>query len=79
MSVRDMKGNPGIWETLSWADLNSEEQEFWTMLGWREEKWDRNEAPASTSKEWKDLTYKEQYAALSLGFNETIWNGFEDE
>ncbi len=41
--------------------------------------WDRNEAPASTDKVWKDLNYQEQSAALNLGFTEDIWNGFEDE
>lgn len=79
MNVRDMKGNPGIWEKLSWADLSSEEKELWTILGWRHDTWDRNEAPASTDKVWKDLNYQEQSAALNLGFNEDIWNGFEDE
>jgi len=79
MDVRDMKGDPGIWERLSWADLSSREKELWTELGWRGDKWDRNEAPASTGKEWKKLSVKEQYAAMSLGFNEEIWNNFEDE
>lgn len=79
MQVRDMKGNPGIWEKLSWADLNSKEKELWTLLGWQADKWDRNEAPASTSKLWKDLNYQEQNAATNLGFTEDIWNNFEDE
>lgn len=50
MDIRDMKGNPGIWEKLSWADLSDTEKELWTRLGWQEDKWDRNEAPASTNK-----------------------------
>ncbi len=79
MEVRDMKGNPGIWEKLLWADLSSKEKELWTLLGWRQEEWDRNEAPPSAAKEWKDLNYKEQYAAKGLGFTEDLWNGFEDE
>jgi hypothetical protein len=79
MNVRDMKGNPGIWEKLSWADLSSKEKDLWTDLGWREEKWDINEAPASTNTEWRYLSYKEQNAAASLGFTENIWNNFEDE
>ena len=60
MSVREMNGDPGIWEKLSWADLSSQEQELWTVLGWKPEKWDRNEAPASTDKLWKDLSLQEQ-------------------
>jgi hypothetical protein len=26
MQVRDMKGNPSIWEELSWSDLSSREK-----------------------------------------------------
>ena len=79
MSVRDMKGDPGIWEKLSWEDMNSKEKDLWTDLGWGAEKWDRNEAPASTNTEWRYLSYKEQNAAASLGFTEDTWNNFEDE
>lgn len=28
MDVRDMRGNPGIWEELSWVDLSSREKEL---------------------------------------------------
>ena len=79
MDVRDMKGDPGMWERLSWADLSDREKELWTELGWRGDAWDRNEAPASTNKVWKDLTFREQRAATNLGFTEEMWNNFEDE
>lgn len=79
MDVRDMKGDPGIWEKLLWADMSSREQELWTILGWQPDKWDRNEAPASADKVWKALDYQEQCAARDLGFTEDIWNNFEDE
>lgn len=79
MSVRDMKGNPGIWEKLSWAELSSKEKELWTLLGWEQYKWDGNEAPASADKVWEALSYQEQSAATLLGFTEDIWNNFEDE
>lgn len=79
MNVRDMKGNPGIWEKLSWAELSSEEKEFWTHLGWQQDKWDGNETPASANKAWKELNFREQSAARNLGFTEDIWNNFEDE
>ena len=79
MGVRDMKGDPRVWENLSWEDLSGEEKELWIVLGWREDLWDRNKAPASADKAWKDLTYQEQGAAMSLGFTENIWDGFEDE
>lgn len=79
MNVRDMKGDPGIWEELSWADLSSTEKELWSLLGWQQDAWDGNEAPASADKVWKDLNYQERSAAMSLGFTEDIWNNFEDE
>jgi len=79
MNVRDMMGNPGIWEKLSWADLSGKERELWTVLGWRQELWDRNEAPASAGKAWKELSRQEQSAAGALGFTEDVWDGFEDE
>lgn len=79
MQVRDMKGNPGMWEKLSWADLSSKEKELWTLLGWEADSWDRNDPPASADKLWKELNYQEQKAAAGLGFTENIWNNFEDE
>ena len=79
MNVRDMKGDPGIWEELAWADLSNAEQELWTVLGWRQDKWDSNEAPASTNKFWRDLNYQEQRAATNLGFTADIWDNFEDQ
>jgi hypothetical protein len=79
MDVRDMKGNPGIWEKLLWADLSSKEKELWSLLGWQQDTWDRNEAPPSTDKVWRDLNYQEQSAAIDLGFTVDIWNNFEDE
>ena len=79
MSVRDMQGDPGIWETLSWRDLSGQEQELWTLLGWQQDQWDRNDAPASSNKVWNDLNQQERSAALNLGFSEEIWNNVEDE
>ena len=79
MDVRDMQGNPGIWEELSWADLSSREKELWTILGWRQDKWDGNDAPSSADKVWNDLNPQELIAAMNLGFSEDIWNSTEDE
>lgn len=79
MDVRDMKGNPAIWEELSWADLSSREKELWTILGWRQDRWDGNKAPASADKDWNDLNGSEQIAAMNLGFSEELWNSTEDE
>ena len=79
MSVRDMQGNPGIWEELSWADMSGDEKRCWTILGWQQNKWDRNDSPASANMAWKDLTPQEQGAAANLGFTEDIWDNFEDQ
>ena len=79
MDVRDMQGNPGIWEELSWADLSSREKELWAILGWRQDKWDGNDAPSSADKVWHDLNPQEQVAAMNLGFSEDIWNSTEDK
>jgi hypothetical protein len=79
MDVRDMQGNPGIWEELSWSDLSSSEQELWAALGWRQDKWDGNNAPSSADKDWRDLNPQEQAAAMNLGFTEDMWNSTEDE
>ena len=79
MDVRDMQGNPEIWEELSWADLSSREKELWAILGWRQEKWDGNDAPSSADKVWHDLNPQEQAAAKNLGFSEDIWNSTEDK
>jgi hypothetical protein len=79
MDVRDMQGDPGIWEELSWSDLSSREKELWTALGWRQQQWDGNFAPSSADKDWRDLNPQEQDAAANLGFNEDMWNSTEDE
>lgn len=79
MDIRDMNGDPRIWEGLYWEDMSAKEQELWTLLGWQQDRWNRNEAPESTNKAWNDLTYREQSAAMKLGFSEEIWDNFEDE
>jgi hypothetical protein len=79
MQVRDMQGNPGIWEELSWADLSSREKELWAILGWQQDRWDGNQAPSSSDKDWSELNGPEQIAAMNLGFSENLWNSTEDE
>ncbi len=79
MSVRQMNGNPGIWEKLSWGDMSDDEQEAWSALGWHEERWDNNDPPESADKEWSELSHKELMAANRLGFTERLWNETEDQ
>ncbi len=79
MDVRDMKGDPSMWERLAWADLSPRERELWTVLGWRESKWDRNDPPPSAGKDWINLSFDEQYAAAELGFTNSLWDSFEDQ
>lgn len=79
MQVRDMHGNPGIWEKLAWEDMNRTEQQLWSKLGWRGEMWNRNSPPPSSNKSWSDLNALEQNAALGLGFTQSLWDNFEDQ
>jgi len=79
MGVRDMQGNPGIWEQLGWDDMNGTEQQLWSALGWNQERWDSNNAPPSADKEWSELSQQEQYAARGLGFSEQLWNETDDQ
>ena len=79
MSVRNMQGNPHILEQLGWEDMSATEQQLWSALGWSQDRWDDNNAPASSDKEWSDLSQQEQFAARGLGFNEQLWNGTEDQ
>lgn len=79
MEVRDMKGDPGMWEKFKWDDMSSREKELWSEIGWRKETWNKNEAPESVDKEWNELTDRERNAAKGLGFTEDLWNGFEDQ
>ncbi|MBI3395894.1 MAG: hypothetical protein HY042_08675 [Spirochaetia bacterium] len=80
MSVRDMNGDPAVWEALVWADMNPHEQALWTELGWTPKVWDTQvNVPATASMEWKNLTREQQRAASDLGFTEEVWDGFEDQ
>ena len=80
MSVRDMNGDPSIWETLSWSDLSSEERELWTELGWSQKVWDtQKNIPATAAMEWKNLNGSQVNAAQGLGFTEELWDGYEDQ
>lgn len=80
MSVRNMNGDPSIWETLGWADLSSQEKEMWTALGWSQQVWDTQEnVPATAAMEWKNLNDSQQSAAEALGFTKELWDGYEDQ
>ncbi len=79
MSVRNMQGDPSGWEQLGWEDMSATEQQLWSVLGWDQDRWDENSAPASTNKEWSELSQQEQFAATGLGFTEQLWNGTEDQ
>ncbi len=80
MSVRDMNGDPSIWEDLAWEDLSDEEQEMWTALGWSPHVWDtQRNVPATATMEWKNLNITQRNAAEALGFDEELWDGYEDQ
>jgi len=80
MAVRDMNGDPMVWEDCYWRDLSHEEQDLWSALGWNEEVWDSQEnVPATASQNWERLTASQQKAAAGLGFTQQIWDAFEDQ
>lgn len=80
MAVRNMNGNPMVWEDCYWADLSDEEKDLWAALGWNEKVWDSQEnVPASASTTWERLSSREQKAAAALGFSQTVWDSFEDQ
>ncbi|GEM_PF-1392382 len=75
--VRKIEGNPGkVWDDISWADMNSTEQQLWEVLGWNAHDWENDTAkkPASENKNWKELTEEEQQAAEKLRYTEQTWD-----
>ena len=79
MDIREMNGDPGIWEELSWEDMSDSEKQLWSDLGWKQKDWDGNRPPESADKEWSELNDTERKAALRLGFTKDLWDNFEDE
>lgn len=59
------------WFELGESDLS----ECFEVLGWTEESWESDDAPASETKDWSELTIEEQEGATCLCFFEDTWDG----
>jgi len=80
MAIREMNGDPSVWEDCYWDDLSLEEKSQWTALGWKKDVWNKQiNIPDSASKKWSALNEKEQAAASKLGFTSELWDSFEDQ
>ena len=44
------------------------------MLGYNREMWDADQEPASSNKDWDELSPEEQEAARRMGFNRRKWD-----
>jgi hypothetical protein len=47
------------WDHIRWDDMSQPERQAWITLGWTAQRWDSNAAPASSSKDWTELTANE--------------------
>mmetsp|Transcript_94287 Transcript_94287/g.148303 ORF Transcript_94287/g.148303 Transcript_94287/m.148303 type:complete len:1557 (-) Transcript_94287:76-4746(-) len=59
----------------TWDDLPGNTKYLWVVLGWDAERWQRGDAPPSWSKDWNDLSEREQDAARNLGYSAKTWKG----
>jgi hypothetical protein len=72
-SIR-IPSNVCAWYDMDWAELNSAEQQAWSVLGWTKALWDSQNGQApSEDKDWTDLNPGEQAAAQSVGFTSATW------
>jgi hypothetical protein len=62
------------WNAIRWTAMTVREREAWMALGWTQQRWNANAAPASSSKEWHKLTAREQFFAHALGYVPRTWN-----
>jgi hypothetical protein len=67
-------GNVCQWNRVGWNEMTLSERQAWMSLGWTLQRWESNNAPASSSKDWNELTPSEQYYAHQLGYGAHTWN-----
>jgi hypothetical protein len=61
------------WEAQSWDGMSNQARLAWRMLGWSRGLWDSDRAPASSSKDWSELSASEKRAATWLGYEAQTW------
>ena len=64
------------WDTLDWAEIPTQYQQAWRMLGWSQALWDSegDAEPQSSAKDWTELTPAERAAAASVGYTSATWD-----
>ncbi|NBC31615.1 MAG: hypothetical protein GVY13_02960 [Alphaproteobacteria bacterium] len=69
-------GDLCYWDRVAWSEMNEQEQELWTVLGWDQQRWEGDIPDYSETEdtEWEDLTGEERQAAAQLGYDEGAWN-----
>lgn len=74
-----MLGNRNHYRGYSWDDLAFYGLDFPHLtLGWTEQSWDGiKEAPASTTKSWKELSQEERSVASELCYFRDNWDGLD--
>ena len=75
-NIRQAIGDVSVfWDEFDWGNLTCGKQALWTVLGWDTASW-QGEAqyPVSEFKTWRDLTEREQAAAVLLGYSEELWD-----
>lgn len=63
------------WENLTWGGMSKQARQAWETLGWSRVMWDSDDAnaPASSSKDWSELSDTERKAAEGLGYDAKTW------
>jgi hypothetical protein len=63
------------YRSYNWEMLNqSGVQEYYTTLGWTQQRWSNGDVPNSENLLWMDLNLSERIAAESLCYFEPTWN-----
>ena len=61
---------------MGWDNLPLKTQQVAMVLGYNRERWNNDEEPGCSYKDWNDLTEAEREAALALGYDMEAWNSY---
>jgi len=75
----DKELKPKDYDDMFWNQLPKKIKEAYEALGYDEDLWDRDEAPAAVGKDWDDLTEEEQNGAVTVGYSEATWDADSDD
>ena len=80
--IRQAIGDVSVfWDEFDWGDLTCGEQALWRVLGWDMASWQgETQYPVSEFKTWRDITEREQAAAVLLVSRQAIsWTNGEGQ